>query len=279
MDKNLCTFGVAGNFTGHLEQAGEAVDFKNIVTKEVNAPKAIFPTFINSLSSSAPDYLKSWPFDSEKILFPKDQSNLQIEPECGIIFNLTWENDCISKMEALEFGASNDCSIRKAGAKKISEKKNWGPSSKGFSQTTIKFTDFTASGIINSYRIASFIKRDNQVYEYGENSAVKDYSFIYGKLVSWMIEKFNTQKDEGPAENLHEYLLTAGKPEKIMVSIGATRYTQFGENNYLKNGDKTYVIVYPETISSERILDMVKNDSPELFQDKTISALVQTVIL
>ena len=25
--KNIATFGVAGNFTGHLEQAGEAADF------------------------------------------------------------------------------------------------------------------------------------------------------------------------------------------------------------------------------------------------------------
>ena len=39
-------FGVAGNFTGHLEQAGEAADFKNVKTHEQNAPKAIFPTFL-----------------------------------------------------------------------------------------------------------------------------------------------------------------------------------------------------------------------------------------
>ena len=39
-------FGVAGNFTGHLEQAGEAADFKNVKTLEQNAPKAIFPTFL-----------------------------------------------------------------------------------------------------------------------------------------------------------------------------------------------------------------------------------------
>ena len=44
--EEMATFGVAGNFTGHLEQAGEAKDFTNIKTKEENAPKAIFPTYI-----------------------------------------------------------------------------------------------------------------------------------------------------------------------------------------------------------------------------------------
>ena len=37
----MATFGVAGNFTGHLEQAGEAVDFTNVKTKEAKAPKAV----------------------------------------------------------------------------------------------------------------------------------------------------------------------------------------------------------------------------------------------
>ena len=30
--EEMATFGVAGNFTGHLEQAGEAKDFTNIKT-------------------------------------------------------------------------------------------------------------------------------------------------------------------------------------------------------------------------------------------------------
>ena len=46
--QNMATFGVAGNFTGHLEQAGEAKDFVNVKTKEANAPKAVFPTYIPS---------------------------------------------------------------------------------------------------------------------------------------------------------------------------------------------------------------------------------------
>ena len=65
--EEMATFGVAGNFTGHLEQAGEAKDFINIKTKEENAPKAIFPTYIPSKNILIPEFLKTFPFDSALI--------------------------------------------------------------------------------------------------------------------------------------------------------------------------------------------------------------------
>ena len=279
-------FGVAGNFTGHLEQAGEALDFKNIKTKEVNAPKAIFPTFIPIKNTEAegdtstepvPAFLTKYPFDSQKIIFPKNEEKLQIEPECAVIFAATWQGDSLTSLKPLSFGASNDCSIRKQGAKKISEKKNWGPCSKGFSANQIAADAFDTGCIFDDYRIASFLIRDKQVYAYGENSAVRDYSYIYKKLTDWMLEKFNSQKDEGPAENIHSYLIAAGRPEKFMVSIGATRYTQWGEKNFLQNNDKALVVVYPKSkYSPEEIFNMAQTED---FSDPAISALVQTVVM
>ena len=50
--KNIATFGVAGNFTGHLEQAGEAADFINLKVQDKSAPKGVFPTFLPDCSSS-----------------------------------------------------------------------------------------------------------------------------------------------------------------------------------------------------------------------------------
>ena len=38
-------FGVAGNFAGHLEQAGEAADFVNVDERRSSAPKGIFPWY------------------------------------------------------------------------------------------------------------------------------------------------------------------------------------------------------------------------------------------
>ena len=272
---NIPCFGVAGNFTGHLEQAGEAIDFKNIITKEANAPKAIFPTYI-PCGSDVPAFLKFFPFDSNKIIFPEDEEKLQIEPECAIIFNANWRGDTLTALKPVSFGASNDCSIRKQGAKKISEKKNWGSCSKGFSQNQIKADDFEKGCILDDYRIASFLIRNGQVYDYGEDSAVRDYSYIYKKLTDWMLDKFNNQQNEGPAEAIHNYLVAAGHPQQIMVSIGATRYTAWGESNFLQNQDKAVVVAYPESkYTHEQIKKMTETGN---FSDSAISVLVQTVI-
>ena len=273
-------FGVAGNFTGHLEQAGEDVDFKNIKTIEENSPKAIFPTFIplnKTEISAVPEFLATYPFNYEKIIFPKGELKLQIESECAVIFDVIWHENKIISLKPVSFGASNDCSIRKQGAKKISEKKNWGRCSKGFSQNQIPTDAFEKGCVLDDYRIASFLIRGGRVYAYGEDSAVRDYSYIYKKLTDWMLEKFNEQKDEGPAENIHNYLVEAECPKRIMVSIGATRYTEWGENNFLQNNDKAVVVVYPESkYTSDQIFKMAETCE---FSDSAISALVQTVVM
>lgn len=279
LNKKIATFGVAGNFTGHLEQAGEAGDFVNMKTEKANSPKAIFPTYLpeTALSKETPDFLHTFPFDPSKIIFPEGEEKLQIEPECALIFDVTWEDDKITNLKPLVFAASNDCSIRKAGAKKISEKKNWGPASKGFSDHQISLDGFEAGCILDDYRIASFLVREGKVYPYGEDSAVRNYSYIYEELINWMLDKFNNQKDEGPAQDIHSYLLESGKPEQIMVSIGATRYTQWGENNFLQNGDKALVILYPQSLySKEDIIKAVENDD---LDSPAISVLSQTVQL
>ena len=79
--RSMATFGVAGNFTGHLEQAGEARDFTQVKTVEAKAPKAVFPTFIPNAKAPVPEFLGIFPFDEYRIIFPKGESKLQIEPE------------------------------------------------------------------------------------------------------------------------------------------------------------------------------------------------------
>lgn len=283
------SFGVAGNFTGHLEQAGEAVDFANVKTAEQNAPKAIFPTYIplksidkkdkikNEELAKVPENLLEFPFDQDKIIFPQNEENIQVEPECALIFDATWENQKLKSLKPICFGASNDCSIRRPGAKKISQKKNWGKSSKGLSNNLIDVDTFEPGSILDNYNIASFIKRNNEIFEYGEDSSIKDYSYIYKKLLNWLIEKINNQQDEDPAEKIYDYLVQSNFPSKIMISIGATRYTEFGEKNYLQKGDKSYIIIYPKKkYSKESLIKKIKND--EVFE-KEISALIQEVIL
>ncbi|TNI63014.1 hypothetical protein CF133_23230, partial [Aeromonas salmonicida] len=38
--------GVAGNFAGHLEQAGEASDFVAVMVRDQFAPKAMLPFYV-----------------------------------------------------------------------------------------------------------------------------------------------------------------------------------------------------------------------------------------
>lgn len=268
-------FGVAGNFTGHLEQAGEAVDFANVVTKEENAPKAMFPTYIPGNSAEVPEFLHTFPFECGKIIFPSNEQKLQIEPECAIICCLEWNGENVVSVKPVAFGASNDCSIRKEGAKKISLKKNWGKASKGLSENLIAIDRFTEGGILDSYRIASFLVRGGNANVYGEDSPVKGYSYIYEKLIEWCLEKFNGQKNEGPAEDIHTYLIECGRPENAMISIGATRYTDYGEHNFLADGDEAVVVVYPDNYSAEEIKKMVERNE---FNDDMISVLRQRII-
>lgn len=275
--KQMSTFGIAGNFTGHLEQAGEAKDFVNVKTAEQNAPKGIFPTYIPCTNKNIPSFLNQFPFSEKTIIFPQNEENLQIEPECAIIYNVQWKDNLIKSITPLAFGASNDCSIRKDGATKISQKKNWGPNSKGLSENLISIDKFSEEGIINEYKIACFLIRDNKIFTYGETSFIKDYSYIYQKLNNWIIEKLNTQKDSDPLENLNLYLTTENKPSQIMISIGATRYTDFGKNNFLKQGDKAVVILYPhKKYTSEQITKIV---SEKDFSNTDISLLYQEVII
>lgn len=272
---SMATFGVAGNFTGHLEQAGEAADFVNVKTAEATAPKAIFPTYIPSDSEIVPDHLKSFPWSSDSIEYPENQDKLQIEPECAVIFDAVWEGEILTELNPIGFGASNDCSIRREGARKISLKKNWGANSKGFSANILPIDSFNNNGVINDYRIASFLLRDGHAYAYGEDSAIRDYSYVYDKLIGWMLDKFNNQKDEGPAEDIHSYLVAAGCPSQILVSIGATRYTEYGETNFLSKGDHSVVVLYPESkYSFEDIVSMLENGD---INKEDISVLDQTI--
>lgn len=277
---NSATFGVAGNFTGHLEQAGEASDFTKVKTKEVNAPKAVFPTYIPNVASGntiVPEYLKIFPFDEYRILFPKGEQKLQIEPELAIACQVSYSDGKLTSITPLGFMASNDCSIRKEGAKKISQKKNWGKSSKGYATNIIKIDSFNENGILNKYRIASFLIRDGECFEYGEDSAVKDYSYFYQKLLEWLVDRFNNQKDEGPAENIGSYLQAANFPSSIVVSVGATRYTSFGEHNFLKAGDKAIVVLYPGDIYTK---DEIKHRAlVDNLEEEDISVLGQEIIV
>lgn len=242
--KDCIGLGVAGNFAHHLEQAGELEDFKNVITKEEGAPKGLFPFYL----PNSEGFLGLYSISSTHIELPKYEANAQVEPEVAILFEIIYNEDkYVKDIIAKKFTAFNDCTIRKEGAKKISEKKSWCDASKGMAEDWIEIEKFEEGGIMDRYHLCSFVKRNDILHPYGVDAPLLGYSYFYTKLKDWIVEKMNEQKDFGPLEDIEIHLKNSFYPRHAIISIGATAYAEFGENNYLESGDEIYVIVYDAT--------------------------------
>lgn len=272
--KSMIGFGVAGNFAGHLEQAGEARDFQHVVVKEAAQPKAIFPFYIPNKNAG---FLSQFPISHDTIVIPEQGGNVQIEPEVAVYCKVHYAGQQVVRLEPLWFGAYNDCSIRRPNAKKISEKKNWGAQSKGLSATVIDIDTFAAGGVMDQYRIACFLKRGGEYFAYGEDSPVNSYSYFHQQLLDWLVDRMNKQVDEGPMEHIASHLATANYPAYTLISIGATRYTPFGETHFLQPGDQSIVVVYDAGVYlPDSIVPMLEKGN---LPTEHISILIQDIKL
>jgi hypothetical protein len=170
------------------------------------------------------------------------------------LFDIVYDDEFnILDLIAKQFTTFNDCTIRKEGAKKISEKKSWGPNSKGIGDKWITIDRFEEGGVMDNYHICSFVKRDGILYPYGVDAPLLGYAYFYDKLKNWLIDKMNHQKDFGPLEDIAAHLETCQYPEQALISIGATAYAEFGEKNYLQSGDEVYVIAYDKNVDDDSL--------------------------
>lgn len=270
--KQTAIFGVAGNFADHLTQAGEDADFVNIQTADENAPKGIFPVYL----PKATDYLGDYPVSDREIrIFDAEGLNLQAEAEMGVLFQVEYDQQKVIALKPIAFTALNDCSIRKPNARKISEKKNWGPASCGIAQDWIECEKLIQKTEIDAFHIVAYLKRNNEWHAYGQDSPVKNYQFFYQQLNDWMIETFNSQTDVGPLENLQQHLVNNDLPQQVIIALGATRYTPFGETHYLQKEDDVCICLYSEKAYSETQVyqKILKGET----HDKDFIALYQSV--
>ncbi len=274
--KEFLGLGIAGNFALHLAQAGELEDFKEVITADEAAPKGMFPFYLPKRVESAKEILNTYPLSHSAIRLPNRDVNVQAEPEVGLICKLEYENNKLIKITPTHFGAYNDCSIRVAGASQRSDKKNWGTASKGLSENLIKIDKFSDGGVMDSYSICSFLKREGEVHAYGEDVELNGYSYFYEKLLDWMVEQINTQKDFGPLEPLSQYISACKNPTDAIISIGATRYTPYGESTFLKSGDEVVIAVYNRNSFSPS--DVLKSVDKNSCNSQNISILAQKVI-
>jgi Family of unknown function (DUF5718) len=239
-------FGVAGNFAGHLEQAGEAADFANVTSEgEATAPKGIFPWYAPGYDGFLGDY----PLSHDAILLPDSGSplNLQIEPEVGLACHVAWQGDTVVSLAPFALGAFNDCSIRRPNAPKISHKKNWGPASKGVAARYFDIGDLTPDGPTSTLRLVCNLRTaDGQEHAYGVDSPLLGYSYYGEVLLDWITERLANQKGAPgtPLEDVGALMVASGHPANVLIGIGATRYTDLGESTFLQPGDEAIVRVY-----------------------------------
>ena len=237
--KDYLGFGVAGNFANHLGEAGEADEFAKIETEQKDAPKGLFPFYIPNHES----FLGEFPMCTDKIKH-NDMEHLQVEAEVALVCDFEYKDGKLLDIIPKYFSAFNDCSNRIQDGNKLSTKKNWGANSKGISNEFIAIDNFTENGILDKFHIASFVRRDGILKDYGTLSAVNSYSYFFEQLKTWMIEKFNTQEDAGPLEELAPFIKDIEGKKGLLIAAGATAYTDFGKHNFLQKGDEIFVYVY-----------------------------------
>nr|WP_321461251.1 DUF5718 family protein [uncultured Vibrio sp.] len=273
MYTDVLVLGIAGNFAGHLQQAGEAADFAQIEGADLAMPQALFPIYVPAESNS---FLTNFPLSHDAIQLPLDVDNLQIEPEVGLLCDVIYDqHGHVVDLLPQAFGAFNDCSIRRPNANKISEKKNWGTASKGIAEAMLPIGSLTRGGEIDQYRIASFHQRGEAFEQYGEDCEISGYTYFYETLLNWIGEQMNQQQDIGPKENIKQMIAEANHPSQVLLALGATRYTPYGESNFLKRGDVSMVVVYDQRSYTPQTIRQLAaaND----LQKQGISAVVQTV--
>jgi len=270
--------GVAGNFAGHLEQAGEASDFVNVAAA-ASAPKGLFPFYAPGHDS----FLSVFPLSHDAIALPSDAegaSSLQAEPEVGLACEVVYAPDgSVAELLPSAFGACNDCSIRRPGAAKISEKKNWGEHSKGVASQFVALDGATLEQATAAHRLACFLRRDGELHAYGIDSPLTGYSYYGDRLLAWIVDRLNNQHGSAgdPLEPIGAYLGTCGRPSQLLVTIGATRYTPFGESTYLRAGDESIVVVYDAaSIDPAQVAATLDGPAAEVARAGA-SVLVQTV--
>lgn len=269
--------GVAGNFAGHLEQAGEAADFAGVTAGAEEAPKGIFPWYVPGDDT----FLGRFPLSQDRIELPDatGAANVQIEPEVGVLCEVGYDPDgLVERLAPIAIAAFNDCSIRRPGAAKISHKKHWGPASKGVARGVFAVTDLEPDGPTAAYRLACFLRRGEATHAYGVDSPLPGYSYYGTRLLDWIVRQLRDQRgDEGtPLEPVGDYLRDAGCPPQALIGIGATRYTEVGETTFLQPGDEAIVIVYDgDRHSPERVEEAVRR---RVEDGLTASVLRQVVV-
>ncbi|ASA54488.1 DUF5718 family protein [Vibrio gazogenes] len=241
-------FGISGNFKGHLGQVNKG-------NNNIDIPGCIFPIYAKGMDG----YLSVYPVSEDYLRITNDY-NYQIEPEISLFFDVQYKDGKVVNLSATHYTLFNDCSIRSNDIKKISLKKNWGTCSKGAYLKPIPLCSYAEDSELENLRIVSFVKRNNVLHQYNEDCSTKEYTFKYDTLLSWIKDTINSQEETEVKDDLINILESCDFPETIQIAIGATRYTDFGKDNFLKNGDEVFILLYKDGQYDKEEIEKIVNN-------------------
>ena len=171
--------------------------------------------------------------------------------------------------------AFNDASLREITTPKLSQKKNFSQACKG-AGNEIAINSFKNGGICDDFSLCSFLERDGEILEYGECARLCSYGYFYEKLLSWLKDTLNFQRDEGVLENLSEFFALANYPKQIIIALGATKYAPNMEKAYLQAGDELSIITFNHTKFSHSQIKILLKEN-KITPNDDISILKQRV--
>lgn len=239
-DAPLFGLGIAGNFAGHLTQTGEAKGLSQAIDDE--KPQALFAFYV---PNGQENYLTINPYSSDILTIPtKKDAKVQMEAEVAVVADVEYQDDVVTGITPRSMRLFNDATYRNAEVEKLAQKKNWGEASKGIGSQSLPLSGFDPKSGLNAYRFCSFHCRDDNWYLCCQDASITDYSYFYQSVIDWLIDTINQQQSEGALHNIYALLANAGYPKQVLISLGASRYTELGEQHHLKAGDKICMVLY-----------------------------------
>ncbi|MFT5558999.1 MAG: hypothetical protein ACJAXN_001086 [Psychromonas sp.] len=237
----LLGLGIAGNSAGHLQQTGEIKGLSAI--NDALKPQALFPFFVANAKSA---YLTCMPYSTAQLHLPKvPGAKVQMEAELALKLAVVYgEEGDIRQLTAIAMTVMNDATYRNASVGKLAEKKNWGIATKGIAEHDIPIDKFVEGGDLDHFRLCGFHQSNGQWQLCGQDTAITEYTYFYQALLQWLLKQIRQQQDKNALHNIQDLLSQADYPEEILVSIGATRYSDYGEQHYLSSGDQLVVALY-----------------------------------
>jgi len=242
MTSSIC-IGIIGNYFGHLSGA------ENV--QEHPLPNGIFV-----IHRDHDETITTRPHAK----YPKMGSNVDIEPEFVIRFKMSYANGKVVNLHPLQITIGNDFTIRQLeGSEKISQRKSWGEMSKGINQLWWDMQEFTPERYGKNLKLVSYIERDGELHCATPVADCSETKVFCSDLISWMVEQMNSQKDEGMYEAILPSIIDNNYPEELVLYTGAPNYSEWGQENFIKRGDKVHIGAYDSSYwDEEQLQDLFK---------------------